>query len=144
MKIRLMACKEKLTVTNHKLKATEEKMKSQGPLLDSAEQALSKRELSSSTMISSAVANAMALMKNHLSDLDMEILHKGFTVDDAERETLVNSTYDAAHDFVSMYDFFSLLSPMMAIVPQLCNSPFICCNKLLLVEKNFDLILLNI
>jgi hypothetical protein len=108
MKIRLMACKEKLTVTNDKLKATEEKMKSQGPLLDSVEQALSKRELSSSTMISSAVPNAMALMKNHLSDLDMEILHKGFTVDDAERETLVNSTYDAAHDFVSMYDFFSL------------------------------------
>jgi hypothetical protein len=33
-----------------------------------------------------AVANAMALMKNHLPDLDMEIFHKDFTVDDAERE----------------------------------------------------------
>jgi hypothetical protein len=40
---------------------------------------LSKRDLSSS-----AVANAVALMKNHLSDLDMKILHKEFTVDDAE------------------------------------------------------------
>jgi hypothetical protein len=64
---------------------------------------LSKQELSSST-----VANAVALMKNHLPDLDMEILHKDFTVDDVERETLVNSAYDAAHDFVSLYDFSSL------------------------------------
>jgi hypothetical protein len=64
---------------------------------------LSKQELSSST-----VANAVALMKNHLPDLDMEILRKDFTVDDVERETLVNSAYDAAHDFVSLYDFSSL------------------------------------
>jgi hypothetical protein len=40
---------------------------------------LSKRELSSSVM-----ANAMVLMKNHLSDLDVEILCKDFTVDVAE------------------------------------------------------------
>jgi hypothetical protein len=45
---------------------------------------LSKRELTSSAVISSAVANAMALMKNHLPDLDMKILHKVFTVDDVE------------------------------------------------------------
>jgi hypothetical protein len=56
----------------------------------------------------SAVANAMVLMKNHLPNLDMEILHKDFTVDDAERQTLVNSAYDAAHDFDSLYDFSSL------------------------------------
>jgi transcriptional regulator NrdR family protein len=112
-KIRLEACKDKqttcegrLTTANDKLKAVEEKMKTQGQLLDSAQQALSKRELSSS-----AVANAVALMKNHLPDLDMEILHKDFTVDDAERETLVNSAYDAAHGFVSMYDFSSLTEP---------------------------------
>jgi Ser/Thr protein kinase RdoA (MazF antagonist) len=59
-------------------------------------------------LISSAVDNAMTLVKNHLPDFDMEILHKDFTVDDVERKTLVNSAYDAAHDFVSLYDFFSL------------------------------------
>jgi hypothetical protein len=59
-------------------------------------------------VISSAVANAMALVKNHLSYLDIKILRKDFTVDDAERKTLVNSAYNAAHDFVSLYDFFSL------------------------------------
>jgi hypothetical protein len=50
----------------------------------------------------------MALVKNHLPDLDMEILCKDFIDDDAERETLVNSAYDAAHDFVSLYDFSNL------------------------------------
>jgi hypothetical protein len=59
-------------------------------------------------VISLAVANAVALMKNPLPDLGIEILHKDFTVDDAERETLVNNAYNAAHDFVSLYDFFSL------------------------------------
>jgi hypothetical protein len=59
-------------------------------------------------VISSAVANAVALMKNHLPDPDMEIFCKDFTDDDAEQETLVNSAYDAAHDFVSLYDFSSL------------------------------------
>jgi hypothetical protein len=108
MKIWLMACEEKLTVANDNLMATEENMKTQGQLLDLAQQSLSKRELPSLTVISSAVTNAMVLVKNHLSDLDMEILCKDFTVNDAERETLVNSTYDVAHDFVSLYDFSSL------------------------------------
>jgi hypothetical protein len=54
------------------------------------------------------VANAVALMKNHMPNLDMEILRKDFTVDDVEREILVNSTYDTTHDFVSLYDFSSL------------------------------------
>jgi lipoate synthase len=49
-------------------------------------------------VISLTVASAVALMKNHLPDLDVEILHKDFTVDDAEQEILVNSAYDAAHD----------------------------------------------
>jgi hypothetical protein len=53
-------------------------------LLDSAQQARSKRELSSSAMISSVMANVVALMKNHLPDLDVEILYKDFTVNDAE------------------------------------------------------------
>jgi hypothetical protein len=59
-------------------------------------------------VISLAVANATTLFKNHLPDLDMEILCKNFTIDDAERKALANSAYDTAHDFVSLYDFSSL------------------------------------
>jgi lipoate synthase len=54
------------------------------------------------------VANAVALMKNHLPDLDIEILQKDFTVDDAKQKTLVNNAYDVVHDFVSLYKFSSL------------------------------------
>jgi hypothetical protein len=78
-------------------------MKTQGQLLDSIQQMLSRWELSSST-----VANAVVLTKNHLPDLDMKILRKDFTVDDVEWETLANNAYDAAQDFVSLYDFSSL------------------------------------
>jgi hypothetical protein len=59
-------------------------------------------------MISSAVAHTVALFKNHLPDLNMELLRQDFAVDDAECETLVSSTFDAAQDFVSSYDFASL------------------------------------
>jgi hypothetical protein len=38
----------------------------------------------------------------------MELLRQDFTVDDAERETLVSNTFDIAQDFVSSYDFTSL------------------------------------
>jgi hypothetical protein len=115
MKIRLTVCENKLTaceahlsVVNDKLKATEEKMKTQGKLLDLACQALSKRELSSTVVISSAVANVVALMKDHLPNLDVKILCKDFTVDDVEREALVNNAYDATHNFVSLFNFSSL------------------------------------
>jgi lipoate synthase len=70
--------------------------------LDLARQTLSKRELSSSTVISSVVANTVALFKNHLPDLDVEILHKDFTMDDAEREAFADRAYDVTHDFVSL------------------------------------------
>jgi hypothetical protein len=60
-------------------------------------------------MISSTVAYAAALFKNHLPDLNMELLRQDFTVDDAERETLVSSAFDVAQDFVSSYDFASLV-----------------------------------
>jgi chromosome segregation ATPase len=110
MKIRLesceekhTACEERLTVANDKLKAAEEKMNTQGQLLDSAQWALSKSELSSL-----AVANPVVLMKNHLPDLDVKIIHKDLIVDDAEREILVNNAYDAIHNFLSLYDFSSL------------------------------------
>jgi hypothetical protein len=90
----------KLKKVEEKLKAAEKKMKSQGQLLDSTQQALSKWEF-----LSSAVANAMALMKNHMPKFDAKILQKDFTVDDMERAMLVNSAYDTAHHFVSLYDF---------------------------------------
>jgi hypothetical protein len=69
---------------------------------------LSKREFSSSTVISSVVANAMALMKNNMPEFDTEILWKDFTVDDAGQEALVNSAYDTAQHFVSLYDLSTL------------------------------------
>jgi hypothetical protein len=59
-------------------------------------------------VISSAVANAMALVKNHMPEFDMEILWKGFTVDDTGWEALVDSVYDTAQHFVSLYDFSAL------------------------------------
>jgi hypothetical protein len=59
-------------------------------------------------MISSAVAYAAALFKNHHPDLNVELLHQDFTMDDAERETLVSNVFNAAQDFVSSYDFTSL------------------------------------
>jgi hypothetical protein len=73
-----------------------------------AQQALSRREASSNTVITSAVAHAAALFKNYLPDLDVEILRKDFIVDDTTCETLVASAYDATQDFVSCYDFASL------------------------------------
>jgi hypothetical protein len=54
------------------------------------------------------VANTVILFKNHLPDLDVEILRMDFTIDDVEQEALANRAYDAAHDFVSLYDFSSL------------------------------------
>jgi hypothetical protein len=60
-------------------------------------------------MISSAVAHTVALFKNHLSDLNVEILCQDFTVDDSEREALVSSVFDASQDFVSSHNFTSLV-----------------------------------
>jgi hypothetical protein len=76
--------------------------------LESAWLALSKREDSSTQMISTVVANAMALLKSHLPDLDVELLLKEFTMIEVEREALTNGVYDATHEFVSSYDFSSL------------------------------------
>jgi hypothetical protein len=42
MKIRLEECEEKLTVADDKLKVIEEKLMTQGQLLDSTQQTLSK------------------------------------------------------------------------------------------------------
>jgi hypothetical protein len=70
---------------------------------------MSKREDSFNMMIFSAVAHAAAMFKNHLTDLTMELLRQDFTVDDAERETLVSSVFDVAQDFISSYDFTSIV-----------------------------------
>jgi hypothetical protein len=88
-----------------KLEATEEKRKAQEQQLESAQKALSKREFSSSVVISSAVANDMVLVKNHVTDFDAEILWRDFTIDEGDREALVDSAYDVACYFVSQYDF---------------------------------------
>jgi hypothetical protein len=50
----------------------------------------------------------MALLKSHLPNFDVKLLRMGFAVDEAEREALTNDAYDAAHEFVSSYDFSSL------------------------------------
>jgi chromosome segregation ATPase len=91
-----------------RLETTEEDLKNQKQLLESARKTSSKREDSFNMMISSTVAHAAALFKNHLPNLNMELLRQDFTVDDTERETLVSSAFDAAQDFVSSYDFTSL------------------------------------
>jgi hypothetical protein len=57
---------------------------------------------------SSAVANAMAMVKNHTPEFDAEILRKDFTVDDAEQATLVDSACYSAKHFMSLYDFSAL------------------------------------
>jgi hypothetical protein len=76
--------------------------------LESAQKTSSKRESSFNMTISSAVAHAAVLFKNHLPGLNMELLRQDFTVDVVERETLVSSAFHAAKDFVSSYDFASL------------------------------------
>jgi hypothetical protein len=59
-------------------------------------------------VISSVVAHAMALVKNHMSEFDAEILQKDFTIDDAWREALVDSAYDITQYFMSLYDLSAL------------------------------------
>jgi hypothetical protein len=98
----------KLADAEKRLDVGEGEKKDQGLLLEMPRQALSKREDSSMLMISMVVVNAMALLKSHLPDLDVELLCKDFAVDEAEREALTSDAYDAAHEFASYYDFSSL------------------------------------
>jgi hypothetical protein len=92
-----------------RLKVVEEDFKNQMQLLESAQKTSSKRKSSFNMMISSAVAHDATLFKNHLPGLNIEFLRQDFTVDDAEGETLVSSAFNAAQDFVSSYDFASLV-----------------------------------
>jgi hypothetical protein len=104
----LAITQDKLDRKSKPLETVEVDLKAKGMLLELAQQALAKREGSANIMISSAVAQTAALFKNHLPDLNMEILRQDFIVDDAEHEALVSSAFDAAQDFVSSYDFTSL------------------------------------
>jgi hypothetical protein len=59
-------------------------------------------------MISSVVAHATTLFKNHLPGLNIGVLRQDFIMDDAKCEILVYSVFDTAQDFVSSYDSASL------------------------------------
>jgi hypothetical protein len=98
----------KLADAEKRLAVGEGEKKEQGLLLEMAQQALSKHEDSSVLMISTAVANVMALLKSYLPDLDVEFLRTDFAVDVVEREALTSVAYDADHEFASSYDFSSL------------------------------------
>jgi hypothetical protein len=105
----LAITQDKLDRKSKALETVEADLKAKGLLLKSAQQALAKREGSANIMISLAVTHTASLFKNHLPDLNMEILCQNFTVDEAERVALVSNTFDAAQDFVSSYDFTSLV-----------------------------------
>jgi hypothetical protein len=91
----------------HRPDVAEGEKKDQGMLLETARQALSKREDSSVLMISTEVANAMTLLMSYLPNLDVELLHKDFAIDEAECKALTSGAYDAAHEFILSYDFSS-------------------------------------
>jgi hypothetical protein len=99
----------KLDRKSKALKIVEADLKAKGLLLESTQQALVKHGGSANMMISSVVAHTTALFKNHLPDLNVEILRQDFTVDDTKREALVSSVFDDAQEFVSSYDFTSLV-----------------------------------
>jgi hypothetical protein len=105
----LAITQDKLDRKSKALETVEADLKAKGLLLESAQQALAKREGSANIIISSVVAHTVALFKNQLPDLNMEIMRQDFTVDDVEREDLVFSAFDAAQDFVYSYDFTSLV-----------------------------------
>jgi hypothetical protein len=56
------------------LEAAEEDLQNQKQLLESAQKTASKREDSFNMMISLAVAHSTALFKNHLPNLNMELM----------------------------------------------------------------------
>jgi hypothetical protein len=80
--------------------------------LESAQKTLSEHDYSSSAVISSVVANAMALLKSHTPDLDTEQLQRDFPFDnDEERDALIDNVCDTAQHFMSQYDFSRINDP---------------------------------
>jgi hypothetical protein len=136
----------KLADLETKLATVEGEKKDQGLLLETARQVLSKHEDSSILMISTAVANAMALLKSHLPNLIVELLRKDFAVDEAGREVLTSSTYDAAHESTHLMTCLVVLSPKTMTVLGTCYCSPGCCNRYLLIKiyLTFTKYLLNI
>jgi chromosome segregation ATPase len=99
----------RLKNTESWLKSADEDLKNQMQLLESAQKTSSKRESFFNMMISSTVAHAVVLFKINLPGLNLELLRQDVTVNDVEHEILVSSAFDAAQDFVSSYDFASLV-----------------------------------
>jgi hypothetical protein len=118
----LAITENKLERKSETLKIVEADLKAKWLLLESAQQALAKREGSANMMISSAVAHTATLFKNHLPDLNMEILRQDFTVDDAERETLVSARLMLLKTLYLHTILLVLLSPMTMIAQRVCNS----------------------
>jgi hypothetical protein len=59
-------------------------------------------------VISLVVAHAVVLVKNHMPEFDAMILQRDFSINDMEREALVDSVYDIVQYFVSLYDLSTL------------------------------------
>jgi chromosome segregation ATPase len=93
-----------------RLEATEEDLKNQRQLLESARKTSSKRENSFNMTISSVVAHAAALFKNHLPVLNMELLRQNFIMDLTRLKTL----------YLHMI-LLVLPNPMTTTAPRLCN-----------------------
>jgi hypothetical protein len=56
-----------------------------------------KQETSSSEVMALVVAHTVALLKSHVADVDLELLHKEYQCKtDAERDTLIDGAFDAA------------------------------------------------
>jgi hypothetical protein len=89
-----------------KLQALGEEKNTHEHLLESTRKMLSEHDYFSSTVISSAVAHAVALLKSYVPDLDTKLLCRDYPFDDDdERDTLIDNVYDTAKHFVSQYDF---------------------------------------
>jgi hypothetical protein len=90
-----------------KLQALGEEKRLQEQVLESTQKMLSEHDYSSSTVISSAVSHAVALLKSYIPDLDAELLGKDYPFDeDEEQDTVIDSVYETAQYIVSQYNFF--------------------------------------
>jgi Skp family chaperone for outer membrane proteins len=94
--------------TQDKLRVLGKEKKLQEQIQESTQKMLSKRDYSSSAVISSVVAHAVVLLKSYLPDLYLELLRKDYPFEEdeeKERDELIDSVYETAQYFVSQYDF---------------------------------------
>jgi hypothetical protein len=73
--------------TQDKLRVLHKEKKLQEQILESTRKMLSKRDYSSSTVISSVVAHAVALLKSYVPDLDLELLRKDYHFEEDEKNS---------------------------------------------------------